>query len=95
MWDEVDLVGQFIEAVVAVISFVEVWAVEDTIFELGNFVQQGKNSSPAKVVEGAKVATALEHSTSDFEHKEIENTILTYLEDVVAMVFEVPLHKVH
>ncbi len=43
----------------------------------------------------AKAVRALEYSTSDYEYKEHENVIETYLYDVVAMVFEVPLHKVH
>ena len=66
MWDEVDLVGNSIEAVVVVVSFVEVRDVEDKSFELGKFVQHCKNSSPTKFVEGSKATSALEHSTSNF-----------------------------
>ena len=71
--------GQATEAVVVAVSFVAVWAAEDKIFELENFVQQGEKSSPTKLVEEARLARALEYSTYDFEHKEIENVTMTYL----------------
>ena len=95
MWDEIDLVGQATEDFVVVVAFVVVWVVEDKSFELKKFEQQGDKSSPAKVFEEARAARALEYSTSNFEHKEIEKAIVTYLQDVAAMVFEGPLHKVH
>jgi len=56
-------------------------------FEGNNLVQQGKGNSLAK----ARVAKALECSTSDSRHKEIENVVVTCLLDMVAMAFEVPL----
>ena len=94
--DEVDLVGQATEVVaIEVESFVVVWAMVDKILEREDYMQQGKKISPAKAIVEAKATRALEYSTSDFEYKELENVIETYLYYVVSMVFEVPLHKVH
>ena len=83
-----------IEAIFVVISFVAVWVV-NKIFELGNSMYKDNNSSLGKAIEEAKATRAFEHSTSDFEHKEIENLTVIYLQNVVSMVSEVPLHKVH
>lgn len=90
--------GQVIGVVVVVVQFADVWAVNKS-FGLGNSLLQDKKIFLAKAVEvaveGGKSAKALEYSTFDFEHKEIENWIVTYLEDVATKVFEGSSHKVH
>lgn len=42
----------------------------------------------------ARFGRALEYSTSNFDYKELENVIEPYLQHLIAMVFEVSLHKV-
>lgn len=51
----------------------------DKIFEGGSLMQHDKVNSPTKVVVGARAASALECSTFDSGHTEIENVIVTYL----------------
>lgn len=80
MWENFDLVAQETKVTNVVdVSFVVAWAVVDKIFEVENFVQQAKRISAAKVVKEARASRALEHSTSDYEHTEIEKVTLTYM----------------
>jgi len=80
VWVAVDLVGQVTEvAAVVADPFTVAWVVVDKIFEGGNLIWHDKENSSTKVFVEARAIRALECSTFDSEHKEIENVVVTYL----------------
>lgn len=59
--------------------FVVAWVVVDKNSEGGNLMQQDKENSSTKIFVEARASRLLECSTSDFEHKKIENLVVTYM----------------